>query len=206
MKTIMLMISCPHLEYGRVLNEMRMFREAGFDVSVYGWDRLQEYPKEESRFGCTIRRCHVPGAFSSMSLLFSMPVWWAAELFHLIRHRPDYVYAIGFDTVMPALVFRWLRGTPVILSILDFWAVKTSTIPSWLRRIVAKAERVCAHAADGVVSVDESRTCLFGKTPPKRLVIAPNCAYDAVWPDCEKLRPKELTIFYPGTVSSKRGQ
>jgi glycosyltransferase involved in cell wall biosynthesis len=190
----------------RLQKELRMFVEAGFETVFLGWDREQAYPREEERDGFRIHRCRLRAPFASKWLFVMMPFWWLYAFRYLLRSRPDAIHACDFDTVVPALAVRLLRGTPVIYDIYDFYSVKSNTIPKPLKVFFRKAEEICARMADAVVIVDEARTYLFGARKPKEVVVAMNCPYDAVKPAWEK-NPADapFTLFYGGLITTFRG-
>jgi len=197
--------SGPAAENGRLLNEIRMFREAGYDVSVCCWDRKAEYPARDEIHGATVRNCHYPGSYGGTALYFRMPGWWLRVLRHLRSEGPDIIHAVDFDTVVPALWFRRFHRTPVVFDIYDFFSAKSRRMPAVLKPLVTKWEQACARRADAVIIVDEARKYLLGKTLPETLVVAENCAYDGVDPSWRKPESGPLTIFYAGLIARHRG-
>lgn len=202
---ILLVRSSPDLENGRIANELDMFMNAGLDVSVLCWDRRRDYPEQEEHNGYSVRYCHVKGSYTTRALLFQMPKWWLAELLYLLRNTPDCIHAVDFDTVVPALLVKWLKRVPVVFDVYDFYTAKSRAMPAFLKPIVQWAERFCARRVNATIIVDASRTYLLGKPLPKRLVIAENCSYDLADAAWHKPDRDELVIFYGGTIAKFRG-
>ncbi|MBI4557868.1 MAG: glycosyltransferase [Candidatus Hydrogenedentes bacterium] len=204
-RRIILTRSSPAVHESRLRNELRMFREAGYDVAVYCWDRRAEHPKHEEQDGTWIHRCRAPGSYASKTLFFSMPLWWLCEFFYLLFHRAHGIHACDFDTVVPALLVKWIKRTKVVFDVYDFYAARTRTLPRFLRSVFERAEQFCARRADAVIIVDESRKYLLGRASPRRLVTAVNCPYDGVNSDWKKPERNELVIFYGGLIARFRG-
>lgn len=59
----------------RLLNELRIFVEANFDVILLCWDRENLHPKKEIKEGYTIHRCKIQAPYASKLLFFLMPFW-----------------------------------------------------------------------------------------------------------------------------------
>lgn len=202
---LLVLRSGPALENGRLMNEMRMFVEAGLDASVFSWDRGATFPPTVEREGYTVRHCHARGTYGGKGLLLQIPVWWVHVFRELLRERPDYIHAVDFDTVVPALAYRLFRRVPVVFDVYDFFSAKSYGMPGPLKPIVSAAERFCARRSDGVIIVDEARRYLLGKRLPRRLVVAENCPYDMVDPAWCKPEGGPFTIFYAGLIARYRG-
>ncbi len=189
----------------RLQKELRMFVEAGFETTLLCWDRAREHAKTEEKDGYSVRRCHLPAPYGSKWLFLMTPLWYVYELLYLLFHRADCIHSCDFDTLPPALLCKWIKGTKVVYDIYDFYAARTRSIPHVLRGLFLRAEQSCARRANAVVIVDAAREYLFGKRPPKRRVVAMNCPYDVVKPDWRKKDAGPFTIFYGGLIAKHRG-
>ncbi|MBI4557867.1 MAG: glycosyltransferase [Candidatus Hydrogenedentes bacterium] len=204
-RRIIVTCSSPAIQETRQRNELRMFREAGFEVSVYCWDRTAEHNKHEVRDGTSVRHCRIPGSYANKTVFLSLPLWWLCEFFYLLFHPADGIHACDFDTAAPALVVKWLKRTKLVFDIYDFYAPRTRNLPKFLRSSFAWAEQLCVRKSDGVIVVDESRKQMLGWSAPRRLVVAANCPYDSVNPEWQKPMRNELVILYAGPVARLRG-
>lgn len=189
----------------RLQKELRMLVEAGYDTTLLGWDREREQPKHEIKSGYAVHRCHIRAAYGSKKLFLMMPFWWVYEFFYLLTHRFDIIHACDFDTVVPALAVKLMKGTPVLYDIYDFYSAKSRTVPAFMKRIFKVSEQICARRADAVVIVDAARAYLFGDRPPTRVEVAMNCPYDSVDPAWQKPQDGPFTIFYGGAIATFRG-
>ncbi|MDX9975872.1 MAG: glycosyltransferase family 4 protein [FCB group bacterium] len=204
-KRVVIIRSDSGVRDSRLQKELRMLVEAGFETTLLGWDREREQPKREIKDGYRIHRCHIRAKYGSKKLFLTMPLWWIYEFFFLLVHRFDAIHACDFDTVVPALLIKSIKRTPVIYDIYDFYAAKSRTVPAPMRRFFGAAEQMCARWADAVVIVDASRAYLFGERPPKDFVVAMNCPYDSVDSSWRKPANGPLTIFYGGAIATFRG-
>ena len=190
----------------RVLKLARSFADAGFDTTIYCWDRDAKGPKREERDGFTIVRCRLRAPYGSRWLFVMTPLWLLCEMVWLLRAKVDAIHACDFDTILPALAAKWLSGKRVVYDIFDFYAAKSRTIPKPMLGLFRMAEQWCARRADAVSIVDEARAYQLGEPAPVRLIVTENCPPDAVQPDWEK-PPLDgpLRIFYGGAITGYRG-
>lgn len=203
--TITCVLSHPITHSGRMQNTMRMLREAGHRVTGLCWDRTREQPDTERIEGCTVINAHVPGGYRTLWLCVYLPLWWVYQAIRLWRLRPDVIYTADLDTAVPSLAVGILRSTPVVFDVYDCYAARTQTVPRPFLFVLRLLERACASLAYAVILPDSSRAGLLGVTPA-RLLIAPNCPYDAVGnipPKPDTARP--FTVFYAGLIAPGRG-
>lgn len=190
----------------RTVKLARSFAAAGFRATVLCWDRDATGPREEERDGYRIVRCRLRAPYGSRWLFLLMPLWMAWTAAWLCRRRAITIHACDFDTVLPALAAKTVRGHRVVYDIFDFYAAKSRTLPRFLLGVVRRFEQACARRANGVSIVDASRAYQLGEPPPARLVVTENCPPDAVQPSWRKPPLNgPLRIFYGGVIAGNRG-
>ena len=189
----------------RLRNEVRSLAEAGYAVTVIAWDREGISPAREEKEDHAVIRYQRSAPYTSKKLFLLMPLWFLFIFRTLMSRRVDVIHACDFDTVMPALAVKWLKGSKVVYDIYDFYTAKTQTIPRGMVGLFRAAEQWCARRSDAVVMVDEARLYQLGNRPPKRVVVAMNCPYDRVDPAWRKPEGQPFTVFYAGLIAENRG-
>lgn len=202
---VTLVVGEPGTHGSRLGKEIRTLAEAGYEVHVLCWDRGARYPKRERCEGYTVRRCHLRAPYGSRWLFLFTPLWYVFEFFYLLFHRCEVVHAMDFDTLPPAVAIKLLKRTKLVYDVLDFYSVKSETIPKFLKIFFRVAEQSFARRADGVIIADEARRYLLGKRPPKRVVVINNCAYDQTDLAWRKREDGAFIIFYGGLIDRHRG-
>jgi len=193
----------------RVEKESRTLVEAGYQVQILGWDRSAELPPIEDKDGVRITRLAIKAAYAKgLMNLKALMRWEFGLLRWLIRNRRNYqiIHACDFDTVLPAIIVKWLFKKRVIYDIFDFYADHLRATPKFIKAIIRVIDRSIINKADGVILVDESRHAQLGKVLPKRLVIIYNSPLDQGIPFPKpKLEGSQFTITYVGLLQVERG-
>ena len=194
----------------RVEKEARALIQAGYSVQVIAWDRTAELPSREEKDGFTINRLSIPAEYAQgMGNLPALIRWEWGLLRWLFRQAKsfDVIHACDFDTVLPALLCKWIFRKKLIYDIFDFYADHLRKTPALIKNLIRWLDLRTVNWADGVILVDEARKKQIKGTKPKHLTILYNSPEDLLsgsTPSSRKNTAK-LQIVYVGLLQFERG-
>ncbi len=195
----------------RVEKAARILTEAGYTVTVLGWDRTGELPTEETHRRVSIRRLPIRAEFGKG--LMNLPQllrWQRGLLGWLIRHRRSYdiIHACDFDTVLPAMFMKTLWGKSVVYDIFDFYADHLRATPELLKAIIRAIDLRVINQVDAVILVDVSRKAQIQGARPKLLEIiynSPEDVQEEIRTNQKLSREGRLHLAYIGLMQVERG-
>lgn len=120
----------------RVLSEARSLRSEGYEVTVLGWDRDDEYPAEETVDGIRfVRARNTPWMRALPSDLLRLRPWWrlARRRARTIddRHPVDVVHAHDLDTLPAGVALKADLGVPLVYDAHEIWAYMVADDLPW---------------------------------------------------------------------------
>jgi len=191
----------------RVEKEAYTLGCAGFDVLVLGWDREFQFPEREDRGAFRIRRLRVRGSYGKgLRNAFNIIVWSIALFIWLARNRNSFsiIHACDFDTVIPALLCKFVFRKKLVYDIFDFYSDRVRGIPVFLRSMLRRAEIWAISTADATIIADEYRITQIDGAKPKRLIVVYNSPPNF---ECnsENVKVHQFTVGYVGLLSKTRG-
>lgn len=165
------------------------------------WDRYniktpssnQLFYKKEAKYGLR---------FKNIAGLLGFN-WFILKL--LIKHRKGYnvIHAADFDTVLPAMIMKFIYGKKVIYDIYDWYIDSRSINNPLFKWIVKQVERINVKKSDAVIICEEGRKkqIIF---EPKQLWVLPNIPSLKI--PSNTYAPKDkITISYVGILGDGRG-
>jgi glycosyltransferase involved in cell wall biosynthesis len=194
----------------RVEKEARALLNAGYQVEVIAWDRTGELPRTESKDNFTIHRLAIPAEYArGMGNLPALIRWEWGLLGWLLRYGQEFdvLHACDFDTVLPALICRWLYRKKLVYDIFDFYADHLRKTPEWIKSLIRWADLRAASRADAVILVDEARKPQILGVRIKRLRVIYNTPEDTTpeITDATNQITTGLRIVYVGLLQFERG-
>lgn len=183
----------------------------GYQVRAIGWDRFGQLPVLEDRQGVTIQRLPIIAGFGKgIRNIGPLLRWQRSLLFWLIRHRTDFdiVHACDFDTILPAMICKYLYGKKVIYDIFDFYAEHLRATPRIIKKIIRKVDLWIIGQSNAVILVDEARRQQIAGSNPKRLEIIYNSPTDIgsqLMQEVAQGARADLNLTYVGLLQIERG-
>ncbi len=192
----------------RVERTAEALAEAGFQVTVVGWDRGWGLPPEEDRGSYRVARLWIPAAFGrGLRNLPTMARWQVALFDRLRRLRKNYdiIHACDLDTALPALVAARAFNKRLVLDIFDSYPDAFRLGP--LRQAARRLEVLVASVADAVIIADEARRVQLGSVRTRRLEVIYNSPPDrlAELNLVRRDRTAPFTLAYVGLLDRTRG-
>jgi len=194
----------------RVEKTARALIKGGWQVQILGWDRSGSLPTYEEREGYSISRLPIRAQYGSgLGNLPQLIRWQFGLTRWLIRNHAmfDVIHACDFDTILPALLTKWLWKHPVVYDIFDFYADHLRKTPRWIKRIIRKVDLWAIGKADAVILADDSRKAQIAGSNPRRVEIIYNAPEDIANAFQPLNRPGDfrLRIAYIGLLQQERG-
>lgn len=195
----------------RVEKEARTLVQAGYQVTLLGWDRSASLPQRELLDGIHITRLPIRADYASgMRNLPDLLRWQWGLLQWLVSHRQEYdlVHACDFDTILPALLCRGLFSKSVVYDIFDFYADHLRLTPDWIKNAIRAIDLRAIGRADAVILADDSRLEQIRGSKPRRYTVVYNTPEE---PAPEKQTPlvstqsSRLRVVYVGLLQVERG-
>lgn len=161
----------------RVEKIARALHGFGCPVTALGWDRTAALPQQAQDGDLTIDRLPIRAEFGhGMQNLPNLLRWQWGLLTWLVRRHNDYdiIHACDFDTVIPALVSKWLWRKKVVYDIFDFYADHLRATPGWIKNTIRAADLWAINRSDGLIIVDDSRWAQIKGAHPRRSAVIYN--------------------------------
>ena len=185
--------------------------DAGYRVSVLGWDRSGKL-EETSQLGeVNIIRLGIKAAYGTGLRNLPALLRWQWGCFRwLIQHKGEYdiIHACDFDTLFPALILKLIWNKTVVYDIFDFYADHLRSTPGWIKRLVRSVETNCIRWVDGLILVDDARWEQVGGAKPKKLAVVYNSPKDVsqqLLKENGKSKDSHFTLVYVGLMQVERG-
>ncbi len=196
----------------RVEKEARVLKKYGAEVHVVAWDRDGVFPPEEDFQGIRIHRLSIRAGYARGLQNAPALLKWQAGLFlWLLRHREhfDIIHACDFDTVIPALLCKWICNKKVIYDIFDFYADYLRATPTIFKKVLRQVDFTVIGLVDAVILADDSRTKQIAGARPKVLEIVYNSPEDMM-DSIQHCRSglgqdRSFSIAYVGLLQIERG-
>ncbi len=188
----------------------RCLAQDGCSVRLLVWDRQQNLTGTDS-LEYTVDKFNLKAPYDKLSAIWYLPFWWMYELYYLLRHPADVIHACDFDTLVPAILAKILKGTKLCYTIYDFYADNLPIrIPAFIRKMVASAEKHGIGYTDALFLVDEARYVQVKGAKIQDLTYiynTPPDMYDPCSPVTKNTGSKmgSVTIFYAGALHEDRG-
>jgi glycosyltransferase involved in cell wall biosynthesis len=181
----------------------------GYDVCVLEWDRCKKYLTNEAMDGSySSHRFRFRAPKGKIDLLFYLPIWWLYEFYFLIKEDADIIHVCDFDTILPAIIVKFIRKIKLCYTIYDFYSDFPGKIPTWIRKIILFSEKKALKFVDILFMVNEAMYQELQGSEIKKVIYIYNTPND--YP-IEKRRsiardfPQCLRLFYAGWLTKPRG-
>jgi glycosyltransferase involved in cell wall biosynthesis len=188
----------------RLEKEAKTLTDAGYRVTLLGWQRSGDAPKIEKKSGYTIQRIKLIAPFG-IKVIFYLPIWWTMEFFQLLKLDWDIAHASDLDTYIPALLAAKIKRKRIVYDIFDFYADEV-LLPGPLRICIAKFDIFLMRFADAIIIVDPSRKEQIGKAADFGVHVIYNSPHDMVSSpvSVQKHEGDPFRIFFAGFLIQGR--
>ncbi|MFD1359101.1 glycosyltransferase family 4 protein [Fictibacillus halophilus] len=210
-KKVLFLRSNPIAPDPRVEKEARALHEAGYEVTMLGWDRTCSLSKyEETDYG-NIQRLFIPANFGTGLKNLPHLLKWQLGLFkYLLKNKVDIIHSCDFDTIIPAIFVSKIRKTKVVYDIFDFYSDMLRSTPSIVKSFIKKIDYLMINQADALIICDDSRYNQIKGSKPKSTTVIYNSPEETkgmakLINGMEEEIKGELTVSYVGLLQKERG-
>ncbi len=195
----------------RVTKTASTLANAGYRVTLLGWDRTGEFLSEEQVNGLLCKRLSILAPFGKgLGNLWGLLRWQWSLLLWLWQHRSqfDIVHACDFDTVLPALICKWFLGKRVVYDIFDFYADHLRSTPKWIKNLIRGVDLKVIGMVDALILADELRWKQIAGAKPRASTVIYNTPLDQPHlTHMERIAepPDTLHVVYVGLLQIERG-
>jgi len=178
----------------------------GHDVKLLVWDRERKYQKVEKIDSYTTNRFRLKTPYGKIIILLYLPIWWLYELYFFLREDPDVIHVCNLDTLLPAIIAKFLRRTRLYYTIYDLYgSTYPGSMPSVIRKFTTFIEKVGIGFTDVLFSVSEAFFEDIKGARIKKLVYIYNSPEDYSSIQASVEHRSEMCIFYAGWMAKHRG-
>jgi glycosyltransferase involved in cell wall biosynthesis len=192
----------------RVEKEASALVKNGIEVIVIGWDRESKGNNiSYLHSGIKIYRVGILAGFGSgIRNLVPLLVWQIKLLLALISLRKEYdvIHACDFNTVLPALLSKFILNKKVVYDIFDFY-VDAFPVPKKLRGFIKWLDFKAIASSDAVIITSEKRAEQIAGSRPNDLIVIHNTPQDIFTNNNSQLsNTSNFIITYVGILEDHR--
>lgn len=164
----------------RVEKEVNSLLKVGHKVTVLAWDRTGDLVCKDNlnmHDGDAVifryqGRAGFGNGFKTLPTLLKFQFFL---LFNLFKLRKEYkvIHAADFDTILPAIVLKFLLRKKVVYDVYDFY-VDAFSVPRLLKKIIKRIDLYVMELVDAVIITNESRFEQIKGSTPKRICVIHN--------------------------------
>jgi glycosyltransferase involved in cell wall biosynthesis len=192
----------------RIEKEAKALFNNGYSVLALAWDRTGSLPRTETRGYVVIQRIMISARFGSgFKNILNLLKWNVQLFFSLFINRKKFqvIHACDFDTIIPALIIKFIFKKKVVYDIFDFYADSRSNLPVFLREFSRKVEIWVIGKVDAVILADESRKVQISGSHPKKIEFIYNSPEKITYFINKPNESYRLQLTYVGILVKERG-
>lgn len=190
------------------VNKMaKCLSQGGYEVQLLVWDRQSTVEADQSA-GYSVHRCTINAPYDSPLAIMYLPLWWTYEFYYLVKSDCDVIHACDIDTIIPAILAKFVRQVRLCYTIYDFYAdCLTVRTPRIIRNAVAFLEKFLIRFTDVLILVDESRYAQIEGAKFNKIAYIYNTPpdYGPIQQNRGSSDPSTFVLFYAGLLHSDRG-
>ena len=179
MKHVVFLRSNPIDPDPRVEKEAEALYNAGYQVTIVGWDRIGNSKSMEDLGFARAIRVVIPAAYGSGIKNLPKLLSWQLVLFKwLITNNFDIIHSCDFDTVLPAYIISKIKKVKVVYDIFDYYADMLNNTPEIIKKLIKRIDFFIINHVDAVIIADDSRKEQIRGTSPRYLEVIYNTPKD----------------------------
>jgi len=210
-----MLLSNAFLSDPRVLNEATALIGAGYEVTLFAWDRGEGVPKKELKDGISIRRFSFPSRHAAgIRQVFPLSIIWLQWFVAGLFQKFDVLHCHDFDTLPIGWLLARIKGKKVIFDSHEVYSgmMKGHLDRKWMRCLRA-LEHFFINKIDALI-VPSKIFLRYYRTHPSKICVVGN------WKTVEdykiaderkdelkrvlKIPPLALVITYIGSLGEER--
>ncbi len=200
-----MLLSNPATRDARVLREARSLVKAGHEVTILGWDRRAEAPREESVDGVRIRRLRNTALMRMAAHdLFRNPLWWRLAAREGLKEDFDLVHCHDLDTLSAGVRLKERRGVPLLYDAHEIFAYMIEgDLPAMIVSYAERLEAGLLPSVDALITVNDRLEAYYAERTRGPIRVVMNCP-EKVLETYEPPAESVFTLLYIGTLHRAR--
>ena len=141
----------------RVQMEATILVNAGYKVTILGWDRDGTLPRSQESDGISVRRILVRSTHGrGSSQVFFLLLFWLKASWALLRTRCDAIHCHDFDTLPLGFLGARLKRVPLVYDSHESYPdMLAESVSGTLLKVITRSERWFLRRVDHVITVGE---------------------------------------------------
>lgn len=140
----------------RVHREAKALVDAGYDVTIIGWDRDRKVVSCEIVDGIRVERIYVNSTHGRGSTqMFFLLLFWIKAFFACINRKIDVVYAHDFDTLPVGFLLAKLKRRRLVYDTHESYVDMVHWLPKLIRSAIVCCENFIMKRTDLVITVGD---------------------------------------------------
>lgn len=178
-KRVLFLRSTSIIDDSRSLKEIEALVKAGYQVSIYGWDRKRKQPHKTISFHNGTARldyCSLPCNYGGgLKNLFKMLGFQHSLAKYLKKHKETYdiIHSCDLDTGMVAVKYAKKYQKELVYDIFDYY-IDAHSFSKPIAKFLEKQEIKTINQADVTIICTEQREKQIAKAHPKKLIVIHN--------------------------------
>jgi glycosyltransferase involved in cell wall biosynthesis len=182
---VLMFVSNAFVNDPRVYSEARALVQAGYKVTVIGWDRNKQSPPRQNWDGIQVFRLRTR---LPMKYGFAAWLWWASGLLlwqwqayrralALNKETPfDVIHCHDLDTLPIGIMLKRKLGLPLVYDAHEIFGYAMSgAYPRWVANIFLWLEKQLVTGVDQIINVCEPQRKYFNSITDKPISVIMNC-------------------------------
>ena len=155
-KRILMLLSNSFDPDPRVHREAKALVDAGYSVTILGWDRDKNTRKKEIIDGIQVERIYVKSTHGrGSSQMFFLVLFWLKAFWLGLFKKFDIVHAHDFDTLPLGYILAKVKRAKIVYDSHESYVDMLHTLPAIIRKTVFSLENYFMKRVDLVITVGE---------------------------------------------------
>lgn len=151
---VLMLLTNPFLPDPRVYKEAKSLIKAGYEVTIFAWDRECSFPETEILDGIRIMRFAIPSSYGSLSMVFGLRRFWRAALRAAKNEDFDVVHCHDLDTLPLGLKIAKRMNKKVVYDAHENYASMIEfDVPRPIYLLIRHYEKRLPRRANAVIAV-----------------------------------------------------
>lgn len=192
----------------RVEKEANALVEAGYDVSIFAWDRDNNYKIKEEKVDIFDNQCNIfrVGIKSKFGVGFKKNIipllkFQNAIRFHLKKNKYDIIHACDFDTGLISFLYK--KSSKFVYDVFDYY-IDSYSVPCCLKSIISRLEDYICNNCDLLILCTDKRKKQIRGLTQKNIAVIHNSPVNYDIKDYGIDFSNKMKIVYVGILANSR--
>lgn len=178
-KRVLFLRSTSIIDDSRAIKEINALVEAGYQVTIYGWDRIQKKPEHLLKLengSAKLEYCEIPCSYGGgLKNAIKMLKFEKCLMKYLKRNHQNYdiIHSCDLDTGIAARIAAKKYNKKLVYDIFDYY-IDAHKFPKIILNVLESQEIKTINQSDITIVCTEKRKEQIKKASPKNLIVIHN--------------------------------